>query len=204
MTFLTAVLTGPLWFYIVLAGCALTVWFAYDLRAVFCKSAWAMLGLFFVWVAASNSWHFIPYPDTDGLDLAGRQEAWRLWTVYLYETLILAYLAAAAVSLGVAAWLIWGAYTQSVRFSMLTVVNGFAVFVAQAGEVMQRYVCKTHDPALGVEFRSWAAGERTEGCGRLFADVLQIPAGETIGPLVFPAITALPLTLILWNTWRRR
>lgn len=204
ISFAHAVLTGPLWFYVVLAGCIVTVWLAYDIRAVFCRSAWVVFALFFVWVAASNSWRFIPYPDLPvNEDLAARTEAWRLWTIYLYETLILAYLAAAAVTLGIMAWLVWGAYTGAVRFTMLTGTNAFVVFVAQAGEVMQRYVCKTNDPALGVEFRSWAAGERAEACGRLFADVLAIPAGETLGPLFFPILTALPLPFILWRTRRR-
>ena len=63
MEFLLAVLTGPKWFYAVLVGCGVTVWLAYDIRAVFCRSAWIVFVLFFVWVAASNNWHFIPQPD---------------------------------------------------------------------------------------------------------------------------------------------
>ena len=208
--FLWLVLTAPKWFLAVMAMCAVTVWMAYGLRALTAPSAWAMLGLFFVWVAASNSWHFIPKPgiEIDGIWLRSSDpEAWRLWSVYLRETLIVAYLAAAAVSLGVMAWLIWGAYTQTVRFTMLTALYGFMVFIAQAGEVMQRHVCSTNSPDLGNEYKFWAQGQSHEACARLFEKLFGEGFGTFIGPLFFPIITVIPPLILLGITlhkWKGR
>lgn len=206
--FLWLVLSAPVWFNIVLVACAVTACLAFGLRELTAPSAWAMLAVFFVWVAASNSWHLLPKPrDVEGyaeMTEAVRAEMWRMWSVQLRETLIIADKAAAAVTLGVLSWLVWGAYTRSVRFTLLTALYAFVAFVAKVGNVMERYVCSANSPDLGNEHLYWAAGRRAEACGRLFADVFALPAGETIGPLVFPAITALPLPVVLaWVWWKK-
>lgn len=204
MNFLWLVITAPAWFYIVLIFCAVTARLAYGIRALTAPSAWVMLALFFVWVAASNSWHFLAQPDATQFDKPDAlAEAWRMWAVHLYELLIFAYLMAGAVTTAVAAWIAWGAYTGRVRITMLTVFYGFMIFVGQVGEAMQRYVCKTNDLWVGREhlYRLYG-GEGREACERIVADVLQIPWGETIGPLFFPVLTVLPLPVILW--WTRR
>lgn len=210
MDFLWLVAKAPAWFHVVFVVCLLTAWWAYGIRALTAPSAWAMLILFFVWVAASNSWQLTPRPDRDDYEFSYQYvEAWRLWAVYLRETLILAYLAAATVSLGVMAWLIWGAYTQTVRFTMLTALYGFMVFVAQAGEVMQRYVCSTNSPDLGFEYQFWAAGMNEEACARLFVKLLAFmggsaePVAAVVGPLFFPFLTVVPPLAIVFHTWRK-
>lgn len=206
--FLWLVLKAPAWTHVVLIACAIVVWWAYDLRALTALSAWVALALFFVWVAASNSWRLLPHPvPSDHLDMASYTEAWRFWAVELRETLILAYLAAAAISLGVASWFVWGAYTQTLRFTMLTALYMLTTFLAQTGEVMQRYVCSTTSPNLGNEHIFWANGRSEGACARLFVEIFQSmgvswaePVGAFIGPLFFPFLTVIWLFVILWKT----
>lgn len=206
--FLWVVVSAPAWFYIVLAGAVGISLQAGGLRSITAPSAWAMLGLFYVWLVASNSWHFVPKPDPTQFDRPeGLETAWRLWTVYLYETLILAYLAAAAITFGVMSWLVWGAYTGAVRMTLLTALYAFTNFMAGTGDVMQRYVCKANDPVMGFEYLYLAHGGAREGCGRLFVRMAEGlgftgATAESIagnaGPLFFPVLTISLMVVVLW------
>lgn len=199
--FLWLVVQAPGWLYVVLLGCVVAVYFAVGIRALTAPSAWVAFVLFFVWVAASNSWHLIPQPTLEtaaGPIRSESPEEWRLWAVHLRETLIISYLTAAAISLGVMSWFVWGAYTQTMRFTMLTALYSFTTFVAQAGEAGQRYVCSTNSPDLGKEYLFWAAGQSEEACGRL-SIMLGLP--DWAGPLFVPALTGLPPLIILGMTW---
>lgn len=210
MAFLEAVLTGPLWFNAVLLAGLIVVYLAYGLRSVTAPSAWGALLLFFVWVAASNSWRLIPQPDPAKIATVPQlEEAWRLWAVWIREGLIIAYLAAGAVTLGFMSWLVWGAHRRSIRITALTAFYVFVTFAAQTGEVMQRYICSTNSPDLGMEHLYWAAGQRTEACARLFVKLLAwtgelaVPLGSFLGPTFFPLLTASPLLIILWRARQR-
>lgn len=210
--FLWVVLKAPGWFYAVLIFCAVTAWLAYDLRSLTVPSAWVALGLFYVWVAASNSWHFVAQPDAAQFDRPeALAEAWRMWAVNVYETLIFAYLVAGAITAGLFAWVVWGAYARTVRFSMLAVFYGFVVFLGQFGEGLQRYVCKTNDDWLGQEHMYRVYGGEREACGRLFVKIFESfnlenaePLGGFVGPLFFPTLTVMPLLIILFWTWHKR
>lgn len=194
--FLWLVLQAPGWLYVVLLGCAVAVYFAVGIRALTAPSAWVAFVLFFVWLTASNSWHLLPHPDPK--TTPDMVEGWRLWSVHLRETLIVAYLIAGATTTGVAALFVWGAYTQTMRFTMLTALYSFTTFVTQAGEAGQRYVCSTNSPDLGKEYLFWAAGQSEEACGRL-SMALGLP--DWAGPLFVPTLTGLPPLIILGMTW---
>lgn len=208
--FAGTVLSAPGWFYVIIFGSILIAYLAGGIRSVTAPSAWAMLVLFYVWVLASNSWQFIERPDRALFDRPeGLETAWRLYTVYIYETLILAYLAATAVTFGVLSWIVWGAYTGRVRLTLLTAMYAFTNFVAQAGDVMQRYVCKANDPSMGFEYLEYAHGIQLEGCGRLFVRMFHFlgdyaePFAGNIGPLFFPILTVIPMMIVLWWTRKR-
>lgn len=171
------------WFTYILIGCFLTAFYAYGIRSLVDLSAWMALVLFFVMVAASNSWQMIPMPDTPD------EEAWRLWVVYAKEAKHTTFLLVVALWCLYAFWL-----SRRPKASTLTMLIVFVCFMGQAGEFIEYIVCKLNDPALGLEHVYYAGGGRKPLCGRAFGG---------FGPLIFPALTVLPLPVILWNTYRK-
>lgn len=173
------------WFTVVLAFCGMTVWAAYGIRALFSWQALASLALFFAMVVASNSWQLVPMPTEPD------EEAWRLWVIYAKEAKHTAFLLMLALALGLAFTLSFG---HENRAPTLTYLILFVCVVSQFGEFIEYIVCKINDPALGHEHTYYATGGRKPACGRAMGN---------LGPLIFPAITAAPLPIILWRTWQK-
>lgn len=184
MTAVVAALPGA-WFTVVLAFCFMTVWAACGIRALFSWQALTALVLFFVGVAASNAWQFVPQPDV------ADEEAWRIWVVHAKEANHIADKWMHALAIGFAFVM---AFRLPNRAPMLTYLIVFVWFVGQIGEGVEYIVCKLNDPALGFEHTYYASGGRKPACGRAMGN---------LGPLIFPALTALPLPVILWRTYQK-
>jgi len=179
------------WFTVVLVFCFVTVWAAYGIRALLSWQAALALALFFLGVAASNAWQFVPMPG-EIEDPIARAEAWRLWVVYAKEARHIAVLGMWALAFGFAFIL---CFDYPNRAPMLTKLIVFVLFMSQTGEAVEVLACKISDPALGFEHKWYAADIRKPSCGRAFGN---------LGPLIFPALTAAPLPLILLTAWRKK
>ena len=178
------------WFTVVLVFCVVTCIAAYGIRSLLSWQAAVGLLLFFLGVAASNAWQFVPMPG-DIIDPDERLEAWRLWVIHAKEARHIAILGMWALAFGYALLLSFGRRNVAPTLTKLIL---FVLFVSQAGEAVEVLVCKLNDPALGFEHEWYAAGERKPSCGRAFGN---------LGPLIFPAITAAPLPFLLLTTWRK-
>lgn len=207
--FVLGVLLGPSWIYLIIAGCAAIVWWAYDLREATHPSAWVLLGLFFIWAAASNSWQLTPRPDLTDLDLDQIKEAHRLWYKHAEVTVGIGFLWAGAITFGVLFWGACLAYFQQLRVTMLALLYGLMGFAGQIGESIERPWCKLRDPFLGIEHIYKAEGGRAPSCSRAFADLFEQfgwspELGDMIGPSLFPLVTVVPVMFIIWNIVKRK
>lgn len=176
------------WFSIVLALCFATAFYAYGLRALFSWQAWVALALFYVGVAASNAWQFVPRPAGE---LATDPEAQRIWFIQANEAVHQAKMMVRNLAIGFCVLL---AFRSPNVAPTLTVTILIVWFGAEMGESLERFVCKANDPAFGMEHEWLAQGERRPSCGRAFGGY---------GPVIFPLLTVLPLPVILWRSWTK-
>lgn len=179
------------WFTVILAGCFLTVWYAYGIRQLFSWQAAAALCLFFIGIAASNAWQFVPQPETMEDPTPENIEAWRIWFLKANEATYQAKMWMRNAAIGFALMLAFR-FTNSAP--TLTYLVMFVWFGADVGEGIERWVCKANDPAFGMEHIWRAAGDQRPSCGRALGGM---------GPVIFPLLTVTPLPVILWNTVRK-
>ena len=173
------------WFSIVLILCFVTAVLSYGVRQLYSWQAWTALALFYMGVAASNAWQFVPRPVGE---LAADPEAQRLWFIQANEAVHQAKMMVRNLAIGFCALL---AFQSRNAAPTLTLTILIVWFGAELGESVERFVCKANDPAYGYEHEWLAAGERRPSCGRAFGGY---------GPVIFPLLTVTPLPFILWRT----
>lgn len=189
MNFLAGLPFQAGWFSIVLVLCIATTSYAYGIRSLFSWQAALALILFFAGVAASNAWQIVPRPTGD---LASDPEAQRIWFLKANEAVHQAKMWIRNLAIGFALLLIVGGHNRAPTLTWLIL---FVWFGAEVGESIERMICKTNDPAFGIEHEWLARGERRPTCGRAFGGW---------GPMIFPLLTVTPLPIILGRTWWKR
>lgn len=186
--FLTGLPLQAGWFSIVLLLCFATAILSFGIRQLYSWQAWTALALFYVGVAASNAWQFVPRPVGE---LATDPEAQRIWFVQAVEATHQAKMMVRNLAIAFAAVL---AMRLPNAAPTLTVLILWVWCGAEFGESIERFICKTDDPAFGYEHEWLATGERRPSCGRALGGY---------GPAIFPLITVTPLPFILLSSYRK-
>lgn len=145
--------------------------------------------LFFVGVAASNAWQMVPRPTGE---LATDLEAQRIWFIQANEAVHQAKMMVRNLAIGLCVLL---ALQSPNAAPTLTITILIVWFGAELGESVERFVCKSNDPAFGMEHEWLARGERRPTCGRAFGGY---------GSVIFPLLTVTPLPIILWRTYTKK